>query len=195
MAIIGFDIDDTVADGMSVFLPTQNKYFGVNLKEEDVNGDIHKLYGITKEELLQYFIDSAPILLPKLKPLPYSVEMVNQLYDDGHTIYFVTARPEFNSKKITIDWLNKYEFKYHGLYFDGQKTKHCLDLGVEVFVDDMNYIVENMYSHGITSIFVDAPKNRVVKTSKGIYRAKDCREIYKIILSLVGERVDRRLDI
>jgi hypothetical protein len=193
MAIIGFDIDDTVADGMSVFLPTQNKHFGVNLKEEDINGDIHELYGVTKKELLQYFVDSAPILLPKLKPLPYSVEMVNQLYDSGHTIYFVTARPEFNSKQITIDWLKKYGFKYHGLYFDGHKVKHCLDLGVEIFVDDMSYIVENMYSHGISSIFVDSPKNRVVKTSKGVYRAKNCKEIYQTILSLVGYRADRRL--
>jgi len=192
MAIIGFDIDDTVADGMSVFLPTQNKYFGVNLKEEQINGEIHKLYGLSKEQLLQYFVDSAPELLPKLKPLPYAVEMVNQLYDKGHTIYFITARPEFNSKNLTIDWLSKYGFQYHGLYFDGHKVNHCLDLGIEVFVDDMNYIVENTYAHGITSIFVDAPKNRVVKTSKGIYRAKSCNEIYDLISRLVEDKVDRR---
>ncbi len=193
MAIIGFDIDDTIADGISVFLPTQNKHFGVNLKEEQLNGDIHELYGVTKKELLQYFVDSGPELLPKLKPLPYAVEMVNQLYDQGHTIYFITARPEFNAKQITIDWLQKYGFKYHGLYFDGHKIQNCLYLGIEIFVDDMSYIVENTYAHGITSIFVDAPKNRVVKTSNGIYRAKNCKEIYELILSLVKNRTDRRI--
>jgi uncharacterized HAD superfamily protein len=192
MAIIGFDIDDTVANGIEIFLPTQNKYFGVDLKEEKMNGDFHELYGITKKELLQYFVDSGPTLLPKLKPLPYAVEMVNQLHDKGHTIYFITARPEFNTKEITVDWLSKYGFKYHGLYFDGQKIKHCLDLGIEIFVDDMNYIIENTYSNGITSIFVDAPKNRVVKTSKGIYRAKNCKEIYDLIVRLANNRLDRR---
>jgi uncharacterized HAD superfamily protein len=185
VAIIGFDIDDTVADGISVFLPIQNKIFGVNLKEEQINGDIHDLYGLTKQELLQYFIDSAPVLLPQLKPLKYAVEMVNKLYKQGHTIYFITARPEFNSKNLTIEWLNKYGFKYHGLYFDGHKIKHCLDLGIQIFVDDMNYIVENTHKNGIKSIFVDAPKNRSVKTSKGIYRAKNCKEIYETIKKII----------
>jgi uncharacterized HAD superfamily protein len=186
MAIIGFDIDDTIADGISVFLPIQNSYFGKNVTIDQMNRPLHDLYGVTKTELHKYFVDSGPEVLPLLKPLPYAVEMINYLYEEGHTIYFLTARPKFNTEKLTIDWLDKYGFKYDGIRFDGNKVKHAKQLGIEIFVDDMNYIVENMKKNKIDSIFVASPKNEKVKTSNGIYRAKNCKEIFLYIKEIVS---------
>lgn len=188
MAIIAFDIDDTVADGMSVFLPTQNKHFKKNVTIDQLHGEMHELYGVTKEELLQYFVDAGPDVLPLLKPLPGAVELVNKLYDEGHQIYFITARPEFNAKEITIDWLDKYGFKYDELYFDGYKIQHCIDLGVDVIIDDFIKIIERAHNAGINSIFVDGEKNSKVKTPKGVLRAKNSQEIYDCIYKILNSK-------
>ncbi len=51
---------------------------------------------------------------PLAKPLPLSVEKINELYDKGHTIVFWTARG-WEQFKITKDWLDKHGFKYHQL--------------------------------------------------------------------------------
>ena len=46
--------------------------------------------------------------------LDKAVISVNRLYDMGHTITFFTARRE-EYRKITEEWLDKHNFKYHGL--------------------------------------------------------------------------------
>ena len=41
-------------------------------------------------------------------------KIINKWYDEGHIITFFTSRTE-ETRKITLTWLNKHEFKYHGL--------------------------------------------------------------------------------
>ena len=49
--------------------------------------------------------------------LPYdgAVETINRWYDEGNIITFFTSRTE-EVRDITEMWLNKYGFKYHGLF-------------------------------------------------------------------------------
>lgn len=41
-------------------------------------------------------------------------KIINKWYDEGHVITFFTSRTE-ETRDITLTWLNKHEFKYHGL--------------------------------------------------------------------------------
>lgn len=41
-------------------------------------------------------------------------KIINKWYDEGHIITFFTSRTE-ETREITLTWLNKHEFKYHGL--------------------------------------------------------------------------------
>jgi len=41
-------------------------------------------------------------------------KIINKWYDEGHIITFFTSRTE-ETRQITLTWLNKHEFKYHGL--------------------------------------------------------------------------------
>ncbi len=41
-------------------------------------------------------------------------EIINAWYDEGHIITFFTSRTE-ETREITLTWLDKHEFKYHGL--------------------------------------------------------------------------------
>lgn len=48
--------------------------------------------------------------------LPYegSVDIINSWYDNGHIITFFTSRTE-DLREITEEWLNKHNYKFHGL--------------------------------------------------------------------------------
>ena len=41
-------------------------------------------------------------------------KIINEWYDKGHIITFFTSRTE-ETREITLTWLDKHEFKYHGL--------------------------------------------------------------------------------
>lgn len=47
---------------------------------------------------------------------PYldALEIINKWYDEGHIITFFTSRTE-EHRAVTEEWLNKHNFKYHGL--------------------------------------------------------------------------------
>lgn len=192
MAIIGFDIDDTVADGMSVFIPEQNKFFKTNIKIEEigqalVNYKIYEIYNTTPEIFDKYIYDSGPFLLPTLKPIKGFVDLVNKLYNEGHIIYFVTARPEENTKELTLNWLKSNGFKFHGVYHSKTKVEICKKLGIQVFIDDHPIIINNLNKAGIVCILADVPKNKYIEVDNDIYRSSSAENIYKIITNLISE--------
>lgn len=47
-------------------------------------------------------------------PYADALDMLNRWYDEGHIITFFTSRTEAH-REITESWLEKNEFKYHGL--------------------------------------------------------------------------------
>ena len=48
---------------------------------------------------------------------PEALETLNKWYDEGHIITFFTSRIE-EHRDVTITWLDKNGFKYHGLLMD-----------------------------------------------------------------------------
>ena len=40
--------------------------------------------------------------------------IINQWYDEGHIITFFTSRTD-DTREVTLTWLDKHGFKYHGL--------------------------------------------------------------------------------
>lgn len=54
--------------------------------------------------------------MPTAAVYPDALAQVNKWYDEGHTIYFFTARTEAH-REVTEAWLKKHGFKYHGIIF------------------------------------------------------------------------------
>lgn len=48
------------------------------------------------------------------KPFPDALKMLNKWFDEGSLITFFTAREE-KDRQVTIEWLDRYGFKYNGL--------------------------------------------------------------------------------
>ena len=56
-------------------------------------------------------------------PYPDALRILNKWYDEGHIITFFTSRTE-EHREITEDWLNKHNFKYHGLLMNKPRGGH-----------------------------------------------------------------------
>ena len=69
-----------------------------------------------------------------------SVEIINQLYDDGHRIVISTARASDwhkNPEEYTLAWLKNNGLKYHKLYIGRtDKENICKLEDADVFIDD-----------------------------------------------------------
>jgi len=53
-------------------------------------------------------------LYPDAKVIEGSLEQINKWYEDGNHITFFTAREE-KDREVTLNWLQKNGFKFHGL--------------------------------------------------------------------------------
>lgn len=178
MAVLGFDIDDTIADMTGFFI--EMKY------GRDSNGELSHPYERIDDEINAFVDHFGDEVFSKLRPLPYAIERINQLYGQGHRIVFITARfPD--TRTITERWLNEWGIPYHELIFDMRKVGKCLNLGVRVFVDDKPRIIEAVHAVGINAVLMDLPKNRMVNVSDGIYRAGDWNEVYRYVANVTGE--------
>ncbi len=95
-----------------------------NLKEiRDQNGNTAS--PILPEDVKNYLIDidgtitddvpnEEPERMVTCEPFPDALEILNKWYDQGHIITFFTSRTE-EHREVTENWLNKHNFKYHGL--------------------------------------------------------------------------------
>lgn len=78
------------------------------------------------------------------KPFPDMLRRINNLYKNGHTIYFMTARGSVSGKDytdFTKNQLKKWGFKYHKLIMN--KKPHA-----DMFIDDRGFNVKEWRTGG-----------------------------------------------
>jgi uncharacterized HAD superfamily protein len=71
-------------------------------------------------------------LYPSAELYPDSLRIINKWYDEGNIITFFTAREE-KDRQVTIEWLDKHGFKYHGLVMGKPR---CKDEQEYVWIDN-----------------------------------------------------------
>jgi len=71
-------------------------------------------------------------LYPTAEYFPEALRIINNWYEEGHTITFFTAR-ESKDRLITETWLKEKGFKYHGLVMDKPR---CKDGDEYVWIDN-----------------------------------------------------------
>ena len=71
-------------------------------------------------------------LYPTAEHFPEALRIINNWYEEGHTITFFTAR-ESKDRLVTETWLKEKGFKYHGLVMDKPR---CKDGDEYVWIDN-----------------------------------------------------------
>jgi len=96
---------------------------GIELEDYQLNGK--SVSPILSKDIKNYLIDidgticddipnEEPERMATAEHYPDALKTINGWYKKGHIITFFTSRTE-DHRKVTVDWLNKFGFKFHGL--------------------------------------------------------------------------------
>ncbi|MFZ5634881.1 MAG: 5' nucleotidase, NT5C type [Bacillota bacterium] len=160
MKRIGIDIDGVIADSQAVIIRKLNQHFGKSYTLADfVNFRPRKMFGINRKQLDDFIMARELEIIMETDPLPGAVETLREL--NGRSIYLISARsPAYHSQ--TLEWLRKFDVPYDGIRLLGQhdKRRSCLDLGVDIFIEDNKKNAIQVSSCGIPVLLMNATYNR-----------------------------------
>lgn len=171
---IGIDIDDTIAksyEAMKEALMEESNYV--------ISDDI--LY-YHDPMALDYYSRNSDDMTLKLEVKEDAVEVINKLKDDGHEIYFITARNNKYYKDAygsTYKWLTDKGFKFDGLIIDGKyKDIECEKLGITHFIDDSVDHVIKIINKNIKGYVFTSYYNKRFDLNN---RVNSWKEVYELI--------------
>ena len=179
----GIDIDGTIVDTHRVAVEVYNRVLKKQVRIEDVEEFyLDKAYGLTREEGSKLWHELEEEIYNAGLPFPHSQEVLNRLIEEGHEVYYITARPGVTKvREITIAWLRKHGFPYteNNLHMDSyDKAKVALELGIDLFFEDAPRHLERLLEKGVPTVIVDAAYNRQYTSCR---RIKNWREVYEIL--------------
>lgn len=178
---IGIDIDDTICYTWKYVKPyfkkefkLNNKVFRENSYSRALNISVDEYYKFCKDK-----IDPLMIYVPIKRD---AKKYINKLKQEGHEIYFVTARSDLdmsNPYELTENYLNKNGIKYDKLLtVADNKGKVCLENNIDIFIDDSIKHCTEVYNLKIPVLLINTSYNKKTRKFKRVFNFK---EIYYII--------------
>lgn len=168
---IAIDIDSTLHHYWDVLSDAARDRFGIELPYEE-----QYQWGITrlKDEQLKCVIDAthgeAAILAGR--PYPGAVEAVNRWAAGGHFIH-VTSHRAGTCQAPTEQWLKFIGLHYDELYCSSNKVARCVEIGIDLLIDDSPHNIAAAVERGITAATITHPWNEDVVAEEAIIAAAD----------------------
>lgn len=170
---ISIDIDDCLAKYMPMFLKQVDKYFGIKVDLNSLNGFSAKTeeYGYITPIQAQHILsldhkDQTLLALPVHNNANRAVHSLCQ----NHTVILLTSRNNYDSKILkqhTITWLKQNNFIYHQLVFSPNKAETIKKLGIDILVDDSLEFAQQAINANAKVILFTQPWNRKYKQFLG----------------------------
>jgi uncharacterized HAD superfamily protein len=186
--VIGLDLDDVLMDFSTALYLHHNNRFGTNLNPatDAVGFSLEKIWGCTKKEarerVLNFYHSEDHFAATSI---PGASEAIRKLRQDN-SIVIITSKPEYLRERQS-NWLEKH---FPGMFdhvcftnlYDGdglKKTKGeaCLELRVDVFVDDHIENTLEVANMGVETYLFDRPWNRHFKLPPNISRVYSWSDI------------------
>tara|TARA_R110000803_G_scaffold25416_1_gene60756 strand:+ start:9744 stop:10709 length:966 start_codon:yes stop_codon:yes gene_type:complete len=156
--VILVDADDVIVEFRQGYSDYLNSFEGISVDPE--SSEYYFTNGIPKdqynpEQLFQDFIDQR--FLRGLKATTSTIEVLNDLYDQGYWIQILTARPSWNKtcRYDTYSWLENSGLKFHKIDFSPEKmiwaaNSQYYDQGsIVCAIDDSSKHAMEYAKHGI----------------------------------------------
>lgn len=191
MLRLGIDIDGTIKHTQEAAIQVYNRHFQRELTLEDVpDFSIGKAYGVKEEEESAVWQQLEAEIYSIGKPFPHAAEILQQLNREGHQIYYVTARPDYEPIiQITKKWLQQFDFPYveDQLYMNSiDKVSRVHKLGIDLFFEDTVHHLERLYQAQIPTVIMDAPYNR--NQPADMLRITDWRQVPAIVQQIEQQK-------
>jgi uncharacterized HAD superfamily protein len=175
VARIAIDIDSTLHHYWDLFRSVVRERFAVDLPYEDQTG-----WGITRipqehvrEAVMETHSDEN---IAGAKPYPGAVETVRAWHDAGHWIHVTSHRAD-SCAPATARWLDQVGIPFDDLHCSWDKVTRCVEIGIDVLVDDSPINLERARGEGILGATILHPWNREFDGQDGVVVAEDWDEL------------------
>jgi hypothetical protein len=168
---IAVDIDSTLHHYWDQFAAVAKRRFGIDLPYE-----MQVTWGITglREEQRHACVTEThtDALVLAAEPYPGAVETIRGWHAAGHFIQ-VTSHRVATAHGATARWLDKIGLPYDELHCSWDKIARCVELEIDVLIDDSPINLLKAAEAGITPATIVHPWNRDLCEEEDIVCAKD----------------------
>ena len=106
------------------------------------------------------------------QPYPGAVETVRAWHEAGHFIH-ITSHRTTEAHAVTSRWLERIGLPYDELYCSADKVARCLQIAIDVLIDDSPATLVKAGAAGITPATILHPWNRELCEDEDIVSAPD----------------------
>lgn len=168
---IAIDIDSTLHHYWNLLSEASRGRFGIDLPyEEQQDWGITRLRPDQLHLCIQETHSDEAILAGE--PYPGAVETVSRWRETGHFIH-VTSHRDPHTRQATARWLEQIGLAYDDLYTAHDKIGRCLELGIELLIDDSPENLAAAIGHGIGVATISHPWNRELCEEEDVICAAD----------------------
>ena len=175
MAKIALDIDSTLHHYWDLLQRVARERYGVDLPYEAQYN-----WGITalERDALVHCVEEthSDENIAGGVPYPGAVEAVRAWQEAGHWIH-VTSHRRSSTAPATAAWLEAIGMPYDDLYCSFDKVSRCVELGVQVLVDDSPVNIARAREAGIVAATIMHPWNEELVGRDGVIGARDWGEL------------------
>jgi len=172
---IALDIDSTLHDYWTVLARIARARYGIDLRyEEQRDWHIPALAGDALVHCVEESHSDENILAAE--PYPGAVETVRAWKERGHWIH-VTSHRRPTAAKATARWLARIGLPYDDLHCSFDKVSRCVELGIDLLVDDSPVNLVRAHAAGISVATILHPWNEEVVAEYGFTAARDWAEL------------------
>jgi uncharacterized HAD superfamily protein len=179
MPRIALDIDSTLHHYWDLLDDLSQRHFGIPLPyEQQVGWGIHQL---EPEQLRQLIAEShSDENIETAEPYPEAVQTIRSWHEQGHWIHITSHRAE-HTRDATARWLERIGMPYDDLHCSYDKVTRCVELEIDVLVDDSPVNLENAREQGIVGATIVHPWNAQIVERDGLVGARDWRELRALL--------------
>jgi hypothetical protein len=172
---IALDIDSTLHHYWDTLSDAARTRFGIELPyEEQFDWGITRLKAKQLEVVIADTHSDAAIMAGR--PYPRAVETVRAWHEAGHFIHVTSHRAQ-RCQQATTRWLEQIGLPFDDLHCSYDKISRCVELGIDVLVDDSPVNIRRAIEAGIVAATLVHPWNADVCDEEPVIAAADWAEL------------------
>ncbi len=185
MARIAIDIDSTLHHYWDLLARVAQERFGVSLPYEE-----QRDWGISvleRDQLVAAVEEThSDENIAAGEPYPGAVEAVRRWHDEeGHWIH-ITSHRHGRTAVATERWLASIGLPYDDLHCSFDKVTRCVELGIDVLVDDSPVNLARAAEEGIAGATIIHPWNEHLIDGEKVIGGRDWRELAARLQPVLG---------
>ena len=180
---IALDIDSTLHHYWDQFAAVAKRRFGVELPYEEQLWHIDRLRPEQIRACVAETHSDEKILAAE--PYPEAVATVRAWHEAGHFIHITSHRHD-GSRGATAEWLERIGLPYDDLHCSYDKVSRCVELEIDVLVDDSPENLAAAAEAGIVAATIVHPWNERLVEEGAAIGGRDWPELAERLAPVIG---------